>query len=66
MVYEDFKDLPRSTKREGLSKHCVITHSKLLVIQRMMDINADSHQWFTNVLTRRLGILVLIQCRNYF
>ena len=54
-VYGDFKDLP---KRIASDK---VLRDKLPVIHNIMDINADSHQWSTNILIRRLEILVLKQ-----
>ena len=54
-MYGDFKDLP---KRIASDK---VLRDKLPVIHNIMDINADSHQWSTNILIRRLEILVLKQ-----
>ena len=31
-----------------LTKYCVIRHLKFLVIQIIMDVNAESHQWSTS------------------
>ena len=40
-------------EEQRLTKYYMIRHSKLLVIQSIMDINIGSHQCSTNVLIRR-------------
>ena len=54
MTNEDFKDPPR---RASSDKNCMIKHSKLLVVQRMMHIDEDWSQWFTLFLMRGLEAL---------
>ena len=46
-------------------KYKVTRHSKLLVIQSMMDINENLPQLFTNLLTKNLELLLTEEQETY-
>ena len=60
MAQGNLKVIPRR-KQMRLTKHSLLKHSELLVVQSMTDINADMHQWSAKILIRKLKILVLTQ-----
>ena len=56
MTQESFRDLPRRTASHKVLRYKTYNIAK---IQNMMDINVDLFEWFTDLLIKRLLVLIL-------
>ena len=67
-IYNIYKKSPLSViwlQVHIIWKYKVTRHSKLLVIQSMMDINENVPQFFTNLLTKNLELLLTEEQETY-